>query len=98
MLRKDDGTFITPQKKLRFRGDLNLHHFHEIEDIFDEKRRDSFRNGEAQLETPSKKGNTVLKFPVVSSHTFFIIRRRHKIFIIRLCKGRINERIRTGTR
>lgn len=53
MLRKEDS-FITP-KKLRFRGDLNLQHFHEIEDIFDDaNRRDSFRNGETQGETQSK--------------------------------------------
>lgn len=37
---------MTPQKKLRFRGDLNLHHFQEnrLEEIHDGKdRRDSDR-------------------------------------------------------
>lgn len=66
MLRKDiythTDTFKTPQKKLRFRGDLNLHYEERLENIFDdhEKRRDSLRvNGEAPLETPSKKGNSL---------------------------------------
>lgn len=46
MLKKEDK-FATPPKKLRFRGDLNLHHFQDnrLEDILDEKeRRDSVKN------------------------------------------------------
>lgn len=57
-MRKED-TFATPQKKLRFRGDLNLHHFHDerLEDIIDdEKRRDSIRNCDTQQDSFNKKG------------------------------------------
>ncbi|XP_063699688.1 protein TAPT1 homolog [Culicoides brevitarsis] len=50
MLRRDDA-FVTP-KKLRFRGDLNLQHFHEIEDIFDDANRRDSR--ETHTETQNK--------------------------------------------
>uniref|UniRef100_A0A336JWR6 CSON001856 protein n=1 Tax=Culicoides sonorensis TaxID=179676 RepID=A0A336JWR6_CULSO len=59
MLQKEDS-YVTPQKKLRFRGDLNLHHFHDerLEDIFDdEKRRDSVKNCDTPLDVSSKKGS-----------------------------------------
>lgn len=38
--RKEDNFAIPPKKKLRFRGDLNLHHFDSrIEDILDDDKR-----------------------------------------------------------
>lgn len=54
MLRKRDN-LATPQKKLRFRGDLNLHHFQEnrLEEVHDgRERRDSDKNTDT---TDSKK-------------------------------------------
>lgn len=53
MLRKEEK-FVTPTKKLRFRGDLNFYHFNEnrCEDLLDDDKRT--KNGEVQTEQKQK--------------------------------------------
>lgn len=63
--RKEDNFAIPPKKKLRFRGDLNLHHFDSrIEDLLDEDKR-SFGVTE---EHHTKGGFVMNLFPIPSAY------------------------------
>lgn len=61
--RKEDN-FVTPKKKLRFRGDLNLHHFNEnrLEDIIDE----SYRTNSDETDGKYVKGEFLFNFLIFS--------------------------------
>lgn len=57
MTKKDDD-FVTPSsKKIRFRGDLNFHHFdNHVEDIFDDIDKRKLKN--CDQDDTNKKGKS----------------------------------------
>lgn len=70
IMKKKETSFATPVKKLRFRGDLNLHHFTEsrLEDITDEPNRTS-----DEIDARHTKGQCTLRLLLLSELILLVL-------------------------